>query len=277
MDTLTAWSSTVSSHLSRSATPGIKRLKPLVVRMRTLAATSALVTGASSGIGRATAAALASRGADVAITARREERLNELAGTLRDDYDVDVRVHPADVTDDDQVAELVDDAVEAFGRLDTVVANAGLGRDGAVEDLSTDAFRQMMDVNCEGLFFTAREVLPHLRETDGILVVVASMAGQYPRPASPVYAATKWWARGFAKSLAGSVGPDGVGVTVVNPTEVRTEFGSEDGDPLEAQLSPDEAAEPADVADSIAFAAEQEPPNVVQELDLYRRDKFEGW
>jgi len=91
-----------------------------------------------------------------------------------------------------------------------------------------------------------------------------------------VYAATKWWARGFAKSLAGSVGSDGVGVTVVNPTEVRTEFGSEDDHASEDVLSSDEAAEPEDIAEAIAFAAEQEPPNVVQELDFYRRDKFEG-
>lgn len=245
--------------------------------MSSLDATSALITGASSGIGRATAHALASRGADVAISARREERLQSLAETLRDDHGVGVLVHTADVTDDEQVADLVDAAVERFGRLDTVVANAGLARDGAVEDLSTDAFRQMMNVNCEGLFFTARESIPHLRETEGLLVVLASMAGQYPRPANPVYAATKWWARGFAKSLAGSVGPDGVGVTVVNPTEVRTEFGSEDGDAMEETLSPDEAADPEDVAEAIAFAAEQEPPNVVQELDFYRRDKFEEW
>ena len=245
--------------------------------MSSLDATSALITGASSGIGRATAHALAGRGADVAISARREERLQSLAETLRDEYDADVLVHTADVTDDEQVADLVEATVEEFGRLDTVVANAGLARDGAVEDLSTDAFQQMMNVNCEGLFFTARESVPHLRETEGILVVVASMAGQYPRPANPVYAATKWWARGFAKSMAGSVGPDGIGVTVINPTEVRTEFGSEDGDPMEETLSPDEAADPEDVAEAIAFAAEQEPPNVVQELDFYRRDKFEGW
>ena len=245
--------------------------------MSALESTTALVTGASSGIGRATARALASRGADVAISARRERRLESLADDIRDEYGTDVLVHPADVTDDEQVADLVDETVEAFGRLDTVVANAGLGREGGVEELSTEAFRQMMDVNCEGLFFTARESLPHLRETDGILVVVASMAGEYPRPGNPVYAATKWWARGFAKSLAGSVGPDGVGVTVVNPTEVRTEFGSEDDNALEDELSPDEAADPEDVAEAIAFAAEQEPPNVVQELDFYRRDKFEGW
>jgi NADP-dependent 3-hydroxy acid dehydrogenase YdfG len=131
--------------------------------MSTLAETSALITGASSGIGRATAHALASRGADVAISARREERLQTLADTLREEYGVDVLVHTADVTDDEQVADLVEAAAAEFGRLDTVVANAGLAREGSVEEMETDAFRQMMDVNCEGLFFTARESVPHLR------------------------------------------------------------------------------------------------------------------
>ncbi|WP_226023256.1 SDR family oxidoreductase [Halomicrobium salinisoli] len=237
----------------------------------------ALITGASSGIGRATAEALAERGAAVAVSARREDRLESLADDLREDHDADVLVQTADVTDDAQVAALVEATVDEFGRLDTVVANAGLAREGAVEELDTDRFRQMLDVNCAGVFYTARESLPHLRETEGLLVLVGSMAGQYPRPASPVYAATKWFVRGFGKSLAGSVGPDGVGVTVVNPTEVRTEFGSEDGESLGERLDPDEAADPGDVAEGIAFAAEQEPPNVVQELDFYRRDKFEGW
>jgi len=89
-----------------------------------------------------------------------------------------------------------------------------------------------------------------------------------------VYAATKWWVRGFALSLEGAVGDDGVAVTVVNPTEVRTEFGSETDDPLAERYDPGEVTEPEDVADAIAFAAAQRPPNTVSELDLYRRDKF---
>ena len=237
-----------------------------------------LVTGASSGIGRATTHALAERGADVVVSARREERLRELVDTVADEYDVETLVEPTDVTDETEVEDLVNAAADAFGRLDVVVSNAGLGREETtIEALETEAYRQMMDVNCDGMFFLARESMPHLKETEGNLILMGSMAGQYPRPGSPVYAATKWWTRGLALSLSGSAGPEGVGVTAINPTEVLTEFGSEDGESLGEQLSSEEAATPEDVAEAVAFAAEQDAPNVVQELDFYRRDKFENW
>jgi NADP-dependent 3-hydroxy acid dehydrogenase YdfG len=130
------------------------------------------------------------------------------------------------------------------------------------------------------MFFTARAALPHLRASSGILVFVGSFAGQYPRPGSPVYAATKWWTRGFALSLAGQVGDEDVGVTVVNPSEVRTSFGEEFGDEdaaFERRFDPGEVTEPDDVAEAIAFAATRDPPNAVTELDLFRRDKFGGF
>ncbi|GGN10032.1 SDR family oxidoreductase [Halarchaeum nitratireducens] len=244
----------------------------------TLTDATALVTGASSGIGAATARELASRGANVVLSARREERLETLAAEVTRDHDVDAVAHPTDVTDADAVEALVDAAVERFGGLDVVVNNAGLGRtETAIEDLDLDAYRQMMDVNCDGMFHVARAAMPHLKERRGNLIFLGSMAGQYPRPGAPVYAATKWWTRGFALSLQGSTGEAGVGVTAINPTEVRTEFGSEDGESFADALDPGDAAEPADVARAIAFAAAQEDPNVVQELDLFRRDKFSDW
>jgi hypothetical protein len=232
----------------------------------------ALVTGASSGIGRASALALAAAGADVALTARREERLVAVAEEV-EAHGREALVVPADVTDDAAVAALVDRTVERFGRLDAVVCNAGLGRDAAVEEMTTEQYRDMMDVNVDGAFFTAREAVPHLRETDGSLVFVASFAGQYPRPANPVYAATKWWVRGFARSLEASVGADGVAVTTINPSEVRTEFGSQDGPSQRERYDEDEVTEPGEVADAVVFAVRQEAPTTVSEIDIYRRDK----
>jgi len=234
--------------------------------------TAAIVTGASSGIGAATARALADRGASVTLSARRKERLQEIAGGIEDDGG-EAAVVTADVTDDAQVAALVEETVEAFGRLDVVVANAGLGRDVAVEEMDTATYRQMMDVNVDGAFFTARESIPHLRETEGVLIFLSSFAGQYPRPGNPVYAATKWWVQGFARSLAGSVGGDGIGVTTINPSEVRTAFGSEDDDAMADAFDPGEVTEPDEVAEAIAFAAVQDPPTAVN-VDVYRRDKF---
>ena len=233
-----------------------------------------LVTGASAGIGRETAKQVAAAGGNVTLTARREERLNELAEELEAEYDTETLVVPADVRDSDAVESVVDETVDRFGGLDVAVCNAGLGVGQQVEELTDDEYHLMMDVNTDGVFFTARESIPHLRDSGGNIVFVGSFAGQYPRPFNPVYAASKAWVRSFAHSLEAQVGGDGVGISVINPTEVRTEFGHQDGEPMKDKVDSDEASDPADIAEAILFAATRESPNTVSELDLYRRDKF---
>ena len=235
---------------------------------------AAVITGASSGIGNETAHALAREGANVVLAARREERLQELAGSIEAEYGTEALVAPTDVTDESAVEALVDGAVEAFGGLDVVVNNAGLGRGSGVEGLSTEDYRTMMDVNVDGCFFTTRAALPHLRETEGNLVFIGSFAGQYPRPSNPVYAATKWWLRGFALSVSAAVGESGIAVSVVNPSEVRTEFGGEES--FEERFEEGEVTEPDEIAAAVAFAAGQDR-SMVSELDLYRRDKLSGF
>jgi len=236
----------------------------------------ALVTGASAGIGEATAHALAREGADVALAARRQDRLEAIAGEIESEFDVGTLGVPTDVRDEAAVEAMVEATVDEFGRLDVLVNNAGLGVGGDVEAATTEQYRLMMETNVDGVFFATRAALPHLRETEGNLVVVGSFAGQYPRPGNPIYAATKWWVRGFAHSLEGQVGTEGIGVTVVNPTEVRTEFGNEEGAAFQERFEPGEMTEPAEVADAVAFAAAQDR-STVHEIDLYRRDKLEGW
>ncbi len=234
---------------------------------------NALVTGASSGIGQATAHALANDGTNVALAARRESELDDIAEEVESEYDVETAVFPTDVRDEEAVESMVEGAVSAFGGLDVLVNNAGLGRGGEVEDLSTEEFRAMQETNVDGVFFTARAALPHLRASSGNLIFVGSFAGQFPRPSNPVYAATKWWVRGFAHSLEGQVGDDGVAVTVINPSEVRTEFGSESGESFAERFEPGSVTEPEEIADAIAFAAGQKN-STVSEIDVYRRDKL---
>ncbi|MFB6165391.1 MAG: SDR family oxidoreductase [Haloarculaceae archaeon] len=234
---------------------------------------AAIVTGASSGIGRETALALADAGADVALAARSTDRLETLAETVRDEHDRRALVVPTDVQDEAAVETLIEETVAELGRLDLLVNNAGLARGGPVADLSTERYTEMMATNCDGMFFATRAALPHLRDSEGTIVFLGSFAGQYPRPGNPVYAATKWWTRGFAKSVSAQVG-DAVAVTVINPAEVRTEFGDEDGDAFEECFEPGDACEPEEIARAVVFAATQSP-SMAPEIDLYRRDKFE--
>jgi NADP-dependent 3-hydroxy acid dehydrogenase YdfG len=231
---------------------------------------TAIVTGASSGIGRATAEALSAAGADIVLAARSEDRITALA----DDLETDALAVPTDVREEADVEALVASTVDRFGGVDVLVNNAGLGRGSSVEDLSTDEYRRMMETNVDGMFFTTRAALPHLRESEGTAIFIGSFAGEFPRSFNPVYAATKWWTRGFAKSLSAQAG-DEVAVSVINPSEVRTEFGSEDGESFEQRFEEGEVTEPAEIADAVVFAAEQSP-SMVSELDLFRRDKFTG-
>jgi NADP-dependent 3-hydroxy acid dehydrogenase YdfG len=235
---------------------------------------TAIVTGASSGIGEATAHVLAEDGADLCLAARRADRLESIAEEIRSETGAEVEVTPTDVTDPDAVRALVDATVDRFGGVDIAVCNAGLAVDKPVAELSDDDYRKMTGVNVDGMFYTARETIPHLVESEGNLVFLGSMSGNHPRPYNPVYAATKWWVRGFAVSLQGSIGEDNVGVTCVNPTEVRTEFGSESGTPSKEAFAEGEVTEPIEVADAIAYAVRQRPPNSILSLDLYRRDKL---
>jgi NADP-dependent 3-hydroxy acid dehydrogenase YdfG len=230
----------------------------------------ALVTGASSGIGRETAHALAGAGADVALAARREDQLHELAAELED---IETLVVPTDISDEGAVDAMVEETVDKLGGLDVVIANAGVGAPGEpVAETSTKTHRKIVETNIDGTFFTARASLPHLLESEGNLIFMSSIAGQYPRPATPMYAASKWWIRGFALSVEAQVGSEGVGVTIVNPAEVRTDI-EVLGKPVKEHFDQGEVVEPKEVAEAVVFAASQENATI-SELDVYWRGKL---
>ncbi|RQH03357.1 SDR family oxidoreductase [Natrarchaeobius oligotrophus] len=233
----------------------------------------AIVTGASSGIGAATARALAADGASVVLAARSEDRLAELADELEREHDADALAVPTNVREETQVDALIDETVDAFGGIDVLVNNAGLSRGSEVEAMSTDEYETIQETNVDGVFYATRAAIPHVRERSGHLIFVGSFAGKYPRSFNPVYAASKWWVRGFAKSVAAQVGDAGVGVSVVNPAEVRSEFETTSGSTFAKAFEEGEVTEPEEVAEVIAFAASREGSSV-SELDVNRRDKF---
>jgi NADP-dependent 3-hydroxy acid dehydrogenase YdfG len=234
---------------------------------------TAIVTGASAGIGEATCHELADEGANVVLAARSEDDLDAIADDLEAEYGVDTLVVPTNVREESDVDVLIEDAVDAFGGIDVLVNNAGLSRGSDVAEMSTEEYEMMQETNVDGVFYATRAAIPHVSEREGHLIFVGSFAGQYPRSFNPIYAASKWWVRGFAKSVAAQVGADGVGVTIVNPAEVRSEFETTSGETFAEAFGKDEASEPKEVAEAIRFAATREGSSV-SELDINRRDKF---
>ena len=234
---------------------------------------TAVVTGASSGIGAATCRRLAAAGANVVLAARTEAKLAAVADELEADHGVETLVVPTDVRKEYAVDALFSETTNRFDGIDILVNNAGLARGSEVAELSTEQYDAMQETNVDGVFYTTRAAIPHLREREGQLIFLGSFAGEHPRPFNPVYAASKWWVRGFAKSVAAQVGDDGVGVTVVNPSEVRSEFEAADGQPFAEVFEEGEVTEPEEVADAIVFAATRERSSL-SEIDITRRDKF---
>jgi 3-oxoacyl-[acyl-carrier protein] reductase len=189
---------------------------------RDLTGTVVAVTGATAGIGRAAARQLVAKGAKVALGARRTERLDELVAELGADNAVgvvmDVRV-PADN------ARLVAAAVDTWGRLDSVVPNAGIGMYGGVLDKTDDELAEMMDTNYAGTVWTVRAAVPTmLAAGGGDIVIVSSVAGFRGGEDEAVYAGTKHAQVGFAGSLDRELREKGVRVTLICPAGTATEF-----------------------------------------------------
>jgi NADP-dependent 3-hydroxy acid dehydrogenase YdfG len=238
----------------------------------------ALITGASRGIGKATARRLASDGFTVVLAARSEDELRTVANDIEKTTDTTAYAVPTDVTDPDAVTALVDTTLERFGRLDAAIVNAGTGerRNVPLVDLSLEEYETVRATNVDGAFYTTRAVVEPLREAKGTLVFVGSYKGKFPSTSTPVYAASKWWLRGFAQSVAGRVGPDGVAVSLINPSGVPTSFGRDTRERTNDELlAGRDVISASDVADAIGTAIAQESPGAITELDLFRRDIYE--
>lgn len=179
------------------------------------------ITGASSGIGAATAEVLAAEGASVVLGARRRDRLEELTSKLG----ARAAAVEMDVRNPDDSSRLIQTAVDRFGHIDTLIANAGIGAYGGIMDLSDDQLREMMDTNVAGTVWPIRAAVPHFLEAgNGDIVIVASVAGLRGAGDEAVYAATKFAQVGLAGALDRELREKGIRVSVIAPGGTATEF-----------------------------------------------------
>jgi NADP-dependent 3-hydroxy acid dehydrogenase YdfG len=213
---------------------------------RDLTDTVVAVTGASAGIGAATARLLVERGARVAVQARRTERLDDLVAELGEKSVVAV---VGDVREPEAATALVRAAVEQWGRLDSIVVNAGIGAYGGILDGSDEDLRTMLRTNVEGTVWAVRAAVRQFRDVGdgGDVVVISSVAGLRGGGNEAVYAASKFAQVGLAGSLDREVRPEGIRVSTICPAGTHTEFaigaGRTEGDPaLEQFLLPEDVA-----------------------------------
>jgi len=225
--------------------------------------TVALVTGASSGIGEATALALAAEGAAVAVVARRRDRLESLAEKIKGDGG-QVLVIEGDMTKEPQAREAVERTASELGRLDTLVNNAGVMLLGPAAGAPLEEWQRMVEINVLGLLYCAHAAIPHLlkaAESDprrvSDMVNISSVAGRAARAGSGVYNATKFGVVAFTESLRQEFSSRHLRVSAVEPGAVTTELGSHNRPEIQQDLAKRfasiERLESPDIADAVTY------------------------
>jgi NADP-dependent 3-hydroxy acid dehydrogenase YdfG len=243
---------------------------------QTLAGTVALVTGASSGIGAATAVALAHHGAQVALVARRKDRLDALVASIGADGGTAVAFE-ADIADPGQAAAAVERAVAEFGRLDTVVNNAGIMLLGPALGSDLEEWERMVAINVQGSLYITHASLPHLvRAAEdsprGVadLVTISSTAGRVARAGGGVYSLTKFGIAALSESLRQELIPRRVRVSVVEPGTVDTELVTHNREDIrqaaQSQLAAIEPMRPEDIADAVLYIVTRNRRVAVNEM-----------
>jgi NADP-dependent 3-hydroxy acid dehydrogenase YdfG len=237
-----------------------------------------VVTGASSGLGEATARLLSAQGATVVLGARRADRLQLLAKDLQARGGKALAL-TTDVTRREQVKALVDSAVQTYGRIDVMINNAGLMPQAPLERLKVDEWDRMIDVNIKGVLYGIAAALPHMqRQKAGHFINVSSVAGHRVGPGFAVYAATKYAVRALSEGLRQEVKPYNIRTTVISPGAVATELPDSVTDPdasKRIRTFYEQVAVPADsFARAVAFAMSQPEDVDINEI-LYRPTRQE--
>jgi NADP-dependent 3-hydroxy acid dehydrogenase YdfG len=229
----------------------------------------AVITGASSGIGEATAEALATEGASVVVAARRKDRLSELVERINGNGGKAVSVE-CDVTDEAAAHDLIRHAKDELGRVDILVNNAGVMLLSKIEKGLSDQWRQMFDVNVLGLLYaTDAAVKAMKRQGSGHIVNISSVAGRKTRPTVGVYSGTKFAVNAISEALRQELLEDGIRITMVEPGAVATELTDHitDEEVREGLKQRNiEPLQPEDIANAIAYAVSQPQRVSVNEI-----------
>jgi NADP-dependent 3-hydroxy acid dehydrogenase YdfG len=221
-----------------------------------------VITGASSGIGEATAEALAGEGATVVVAARREERLSDLVEKLNGDGGKALAVE-CDVTDEEQAHALIQRAKDEFGRVDILINNAGVMQLSKIEKGLSDEWRRMVEVNVLGLLYATDAAIEVMKEQgSGHLVNISSLASRGTRPGLGVYSGTKMAVNGISESLRQELLEDNIRVTMVEPGAVETELSDhitdeEASEGLSSLLEQLEPLQAEDIANAIVYVVTQ--------------------
>ena len=219
--------------------------------MCTLQPKTAIVTGASSGIGKAIAEKLAAKKINVALVARSEDTLISIAKELTNKYGTNVIALPTDVSNQAEVEKMVKQAKDAFGFIDVYVNNAGVMLDGAVTNGSVDEWEQMVDVNIKGILYGLHQVIPSMiAKKSGHIINISSVSGQEVTKKSTVYSATKFAVRAISMGLEKELAYTGVKVTNISPGMVDTRLIND----YELKRKPLDAS---DIANAIYYAITQ--------------------
>lgn len=232
----------------------------------------ALITGASAGIGAASALALAAEGAKIVLTARRQDRLEALQSQIRD-LGSDAVFVVGDARDEATAQKSVQAALDSFGRLDILLNNAGVGNYKNLVETSANDYDEMMDSNVRSTFLFTRYAVPVMKtQKSGTILMLSSMAGIYGFPGEAVYCATKFAQIGFAQALDKELREDGIKVGAICPGGVKTEFALGKGR-TESSVEQSGMLEPEDVAGAVLLACTQSPGSRIIEIQMRTMDE----